>query len=269
MAKCIVCNRSAGPFYSLHKACYKIYEDTRKCIHRVYSNSIKLSIQEDKFKQTIDECKPSSSFSQDLFISLLKREWQDQALQIVKSKSLNCTHADYLLSVAAYLGIDGKEVEPHLFSRLANIKYLAKLNQNENISYLAKEVHDELEMLVDESIIWVFEETVKEKQQKEAEEKQWSVFYAVVNNLFNKSRYKELEVKVEGTGKFVITNRSIYYLDGKDVTKIDFADIYSLTPLKDGIRIQSTQRDTMPNTYITGDGRFTYALLRYATEQNI
>ena len=38
--------------------------------------------------------------------------------------------------------------------------------------------------------------------------------------------------------------------------------------MKNGVRIQANLKNAMPDTYVTGDGRFTYALLQYAQGLN-
>ena len=128
-------------------------------------------------------------------------------------------------------------------------------------------LRDKVEMADDEVLIWVIEEVLKVETQRDTTDQQWTVFRSIINNLFNKSRYKQFDEKVEETGQLAITNRGFHYVTKNGSTKIEFEDIYSTTPLKDGVRIQTTQRDTTPNTYITGDGRFTYTLLRYAADQ--
>lgn len=270
MAKCIVCNKSAGPFYSLHKACYKVYEDTRECLQQVFDKSIESSVPAaDEFVEALNGCRPSSSFSLRLFESLVKQAWKDQAKQIIKSKSLNAKHADYLLNVAPALEIEDKDVEPHLFTRLANIEHLVCINRGQPISKISTGLHNEIDMANGEFLIWVFVEALKVEQQRFSEDKQWTVFQSIVNNLFMKSRYKELDIKLEDVGKLAISNQNLYYVTKKETTRVGFADIYAITPMKDGVQIQTTQRGTTPNTYITGDGRFTYALLRYAQDQKL
>ncbi len=266
MGKCIVCNKSAGPFYSLHKTCYQVYEDTRESLHKAFSKCVESSEHSSKFVATVNECKPASAFSQNLFTSLVKREWQDQAKKIIQSKSLNASHARNLLSTATVLEIQDKDVEPHLFTRLANVEYLERLDQNQTISANFPELYKEIDMANDESLMWVFEETLKVEAKRQRDQ-QWTIFHSILNNLFNRSRYKQLDVEVEAMGQLVVTDRSLYYVTKRNTTKINFADIYSTTPLKDGVRIQTTQRDATPDTYITGDGRFTYSLLSYAVDQ--
>ncbi len=268
MGKCIVCNKSAGPFYSLHKACYQVYEDTRECVRQVFSNSIKFSLEANAFAAALNDCRPSASFSSSLFDSLVKRIWQEQANQIIKGKSLNAEYANYLLNLALELEIEDKDVEQYLFTRLSNIEHLVNINQMQPISRSFTGIHQLMDMVNDESLIWVFEETLMLKRQNSNENKKWTEFQSIVNILFKKSRYKQLEVIVEAVGKLAITSQNIYFITKKETIKVNYADIYDITPMQDGVRIQTTQRDSTPNTYITGDGRFIYTLLRYAQDKN-
>jgi len=73
VGKCIVCNKSAGPFYSLHKACYKVYEDTRQCLAQSLSNCIETDAHDEELLDSLQRCKPISKFSASLFTSLIKR----------------------------------------------------------------------------------------------------------------------------------------------------------------------------------------------------
>lgn len=222
------------------------------------------------FDTTVNECKPSSPFSWSLFTSLVKREWQDQAKQILKSESPNAEQANNLLRVAPILEIEDKDVEPHLFTRLANVEFLACINQNQSISARSPELREKVDIADDEVLIWVFDEVLKvEAHRVTTTDKQWTVFQSILSNLFNKSRYKQFNEEVEDTGQLAITNQALHYVTKKGLTKIKFEDIYSTTPLKDGVRIQATKRDATPNTYITGDGRFTYTLLQYAADQKV
>ena len=264
MGKCIVCSKSAGPFYSLHKACYKIYQNTRECLEQTLSKCIRSDVHGDELIDSLHSCKPPSNFSLSLFESLIKRAWQDQSKAVLKGKPLNSKHANYLLAVAPQLEIEDKDVEPYLFSKLANLEHLICINQDKAVSINSSALNDKIDLIDDESLLWVFEDTLKVEQLRYSEEKQWTVLQSIINNLFSKSRYKELAVKTEAAGNFAITNQHYHYITKEKTISVRITDIYSITPMKDGVRIQTTQRNTTSNTYLTGDGRFTYALLCYA-----
>ena len=269
MGACIVCNKYAGPFYSLHKACYQVYKDAHACLLQEFTESVAISAPIEEFAEALLDCRPSASFSLRTFESLVKRAWQEHAKQTVKSKLLYADRANYLLNIARTLSIEDQDVEPYLFTRLANIEHLARLNQKQSAIKNFSSVEDKMLLLHGESLIWVFEQAKKVVQNRYSEQKPWSIYQSILNNLFKRSRYKELAVTTEAIGQLAITNQRILYITPKETLHVDFAEIYSVIPMQDGVRIQTTHRDTVPNTYITGDGRFTYALLRYAQDQSV
>ena len=86
----------------------------------------------------------------------------------------------------------------------------------------------------------------------------------LMNNIMMKKRYKELAVKIEESGTLLVTNQGLYYKNNKTILQTKFSDIHSITPMKNGVRIQANLSGAMPDTYVTGDGCFTYALLQYS-----
>ena len=267
MGRCIVCNKFAGPFYSLHKTCYQTYQDTRENIRQIFSESIESATEAGEFVNALKSCRPATSFSLSQFESLITRTWQEQAVSVAKSKSLDDRKANYLLEVVPALGIKDKDIEPYLLQRLANIQHLVRINQGQPVERVFAHLDDRINLEDEEIVVWVFEEVLKMERQHPIEDNKWGVWRPILNNLFNKSRYKEATVKIEATGMLIITSRNLYFVAEKGVAKICLEDIYAATPMKDGIRIQTRQRNAVPDTYVTGDGRFTYALLHYAQGQ--
>ena len=151
-----------------------------------------------------------------------------------------------------------------LLLRLLNIEHLEALQNKQTIRNPFEINTESLELNKDENVIWQFEDTDKSEPQQYSQEKTWTIFNSLLDNLFRKSRYKPLDVKVEESGKLFVTNQGLHYLYGDSVKKTKYLDMHSVTPMKYGIRVQAIQSNTTPDTYITGDGRFTYALLQYA-----
>ena len=265
MGRCVVCNKFAGPFYKLHKSCYLVYEETRERLKASFSHAITVKQPYSELQNSIESCRPASKFSSDLFASLLTHIWEDHAKYALKARPLDPVSGNYLLEIASNLNINERDVEDYLFFRLSNIEALTIIQQKQSLRPI-KDQSIEIEMGNDESLIWIFEGTSKIDQQRYAQNPQTTIFQTIINNLFSKSRYKELETKVETSGKLAITDQNLYYLSEKDSIRIALSDFYSITPMKDGVRIQTTQKSATPSTFITGDGRFTYELIRYVQD---
>ena len=264
MGRCVVCNKSAGPFYSLHKACFPAYENAGRNIRQVLEEAVKSATGVDQVRQSVEACLPSREFSPGLLATLIRRAWQEQATHLVCSKSLNPEYADNLLGIARVLGLDDRTVAPDLFLRLSNIEHLACLQRGRRPSKVFPAVQDEFGMEVAESLLWVFEGVEKAGQKMPDKPGKWALLQIILSNQFRRSRYREKELEVRARGKLAVTDQGIHYASEGETERLGFAEIYAITPLADGVRIQPAFRDSRSSTYITGDGRFTYALLQYA-----
>lgn len=263
MARCVVCSKSAGPFYSLHKACLPAYQDTRKCLREKISDYIALPEFSEEFIEILSACKSSEQFSKPHFKELFIKAWQEQAKITVKNSSPDLLAAKKLVQLADGFAVADEDVEEYLYSRLFNLEYLDLL-QNKKSLDLNIEVPVDVELASNEVVVWKFQQISKQEQQRYAQEKQWTVFSSVLSTILMKKRYKQLAVKSRDLGTLLVTTQGLHYCHNNVVTMTKFTEIHSITPMKNGIRIQAITKGAMPDTYVTGDGRFTYTLLQYA-----
>ena len=63
------------------------------------------------------------------------------------------------------------------------------------------------------------------------------------------------------TGTLAITNKHIYFAGNGKAFKIAYDKIVSFTPYSDGIGVQRDALTARPQSFVTGDGWFTYNLL--------
>ncbi len=264
MSKCIVCSKSAGPFHSLHKACLPVYQNTRKCLENKFSDCIASADSSSDVVVTIQSCNPSKQFSVTLFKVLVSKAWFKQAELVIKDSSLNLAATKVLLRIADGFGINNQDIDDYLLVRLSNVEQLQRLQNNQPIDKCFEDISEEIELEQHEAIVWKFSDTARTEQQRYSQEKQWTVFSTVLSNIMMKKRYKELAVKIEESGTLLVTNQGLHYKNNKTILQTKFSEIHSITPMKNGVRIQANLRGAMPDTYVTGDGRFTYALLQYA-----
>ena len=268
MGKCVVCSKSAGPFHELHKSCLTVYQSTRKCLQEKFSDCIENTDNSSDAVEAIQSCKPTEKFSQPHFKKLVVKIWQQQAKLIVKSASFNLDVTKALLHIANGLEINNEDVDDYLLTRLENLECLNRIQNMQAIEKSFEHVPEGVELEQHEAIVWEFKNTAKQEQQRYSQDKQWTVLSSVLNNILTKKRYKDLAVKIEESGTLFITNQSLYYKNNNDVTQTKYREIYSITPIKNGVKIQARTKGAMPDTYVTGDGRFTYALLQYAQGLN-
>ncbi len=210
--------------------------------------------------ESIQACKPTEQFSQSHFKELVAKIWQQQAMLVVKSSSFNLYVVKTLLNVANGLEIDNEDVGDYLLTRLENLEYLDRIQNMQVVEKSFEHVPKGIELESHESIVWEFKNTVKEEQQRYSQDKKWTVLSSVLNSILTKKRYNELAVKIEESGTLLVTNHGLYYKNNNIVTQTKYREIRSITPIKNGVKIQANTKGAMPDTYVTGDGRFTYAI---------
>ena len=264
MANCIVCGKAAGPFNTLHKTCLSIYRNTETYLQEKFSLGIQEPADLSEAIEAIENCKPSTPFSDSLFKELLIKVWSNHADQCVKSASLNSAAANNLINLAGHFDLHGSDEGKDLLNRLANIETLERLQLNKPIQTNVVSIPEQIVLSDEEKMIWRFEDIARAEQQRYSQEKTWTVLRSVLDNTLLKSRYKQLATKTDEAGELFLTNHALYYLKNNKVLQTKFINIHSVTPIKQGIRIQATTRGATPETYITGDGRFAYAMLQYA-----
>ena len=276
MGKCVVCSKSAGPFNSLHKACLSEYQSVRKCLHDTFYESVQSaqkSLDSTDSKALLDSidplvaiasCKTSVHFSEAHFNELVSKAWLAQAEQVVKHADLNSRVTKTLLRIAKQYHIKTVDADDYLMERLSNVEYLERIQNNQTIDKDFGNLAEVIALMQNEKLVWVFENTTRSEPQRHSQGKQWTVFSSVLNNILMRKRYKELAMKVDESGILFVTDHGLYYKNAEIQVQTKFSDIHSLTPMKNGMRIQAKTAGAMPDTYITGDGRFTYALLQYA-----
>jgi len=232
-------------------------------LQEIFSNCTEKEVQPSDAVEELQSCKPTPQFLKSHFKELVVKNWLKQAEAHIKEPSPDFAATNVLIRIAESFDISDEDVEGYLVTRLTNLEYLECIEKNQVIEK-EFEHQAEIDLNREEIIVWEFKNTAKNEQQRYSQDKQWTVLSSVLNNILIKKRYKDLAVKVEESGVLIVTNQSIYYKVRNDITQLKFSDIYSITPMKDGVRIQASTKGSMPDTYVTGDGRFTYTLLQYA-----
>jgi len=78
---------------------------------------------------------------------------------------------------------------------------------------------------------------------------------------FKGERVQSSETVHAGTGLMGITNKHIYFSSSSKSFRIAFNKIVTFEPFSDGIGVQRDTSTAKPQTFVTGDGWFTYNLV--------
>lgn len=76
--------------------------------------------------------------------------------------------------------------------------------------------------------------------------------------IFNSTPAERAYVATVGRGTLLLTNKNLYFVSSAKTLRIPYAKILSFEPFKDGIGIHRDAASAKPQTFVTGDGWFTY-----------
>lgn len=126
-----------------------------------------------------------------------------------------------------------------------------------------------------EKIVWVFENVdyLEERIRTRYEGGSQGVSIRVARGLyyrvggFKGERIQTGETVHADTGLLGLTDRHLYYAGPSKRFRVRYDKIVAFEPYSDGIGIQRDLQTARPQTFVTGDGWFTYNLVRHLASQ--
>lgn len=268
MGACILCGKSAGPFYSLHKKCYSKYNESNQII----ADYLIQGLQKDdssqlasKITQHIENCG---------FIAEAQKRTLNRALEYFVShyadkEPLTQAQIKSWINLLGELPLDETLFVNQYF--LTQQYNLSALNELKNACLPESNRHPAnyaIKLYEQEELWWCFDNSEIEQDNPVEDKRQWSVMMHLMNSMFAKNRKRSLEKKSLGDGKLLITNKRIYLESDQYTQELAHREIYSVTPIKNGVRIQSKVSSAKPQAFLCEDGRLLFAFIKHAQAQH-
>ncbi len=263
MGACILCGKSAGLFYSLHKECFNRYDDSNQQIAELLTSSLgdkSTHIISEEIFQLID----NHSFTKEASSRTLNR-----SLEYFSKNHLNKSHLKDI-NISAWLELlDLMSPDESLFInsdfivQQQNLPALLALTENKFPEMNCNPANFSLELQSDEQLYWCFEGAYEEQSVPLENNRQWSVVMQIFEGLrFKRKQKKSLCIEKSDVGKLLLTNQRIHFEGMNELSSVSLGNIYSCTPVAGGVRIQSREPQSLPKTYKCEDGRLLYMFLK-------
>jgi|GEM_PF-531105 len=264
MGACILCGKSAGPFYSLHKDCYSKYDASNQTIADYLSKELGVtqsSVLANKIIQHIAEC----NFIAEAKQRTLNRALEFFASQYIDSTGLSSTKIQAWTEILDELSPDESLfVNPYFLSQQYNLPALCQLNKSCLPESNRHPANYSIQMRAQEVLWWCFDKSEIERDAPVVNKHQWSVMMQIINTTLPKKRKLSVEKKLLGDGKLLITNQRIFFESDDLTDELEYREIYSVTPVKHGVRLQSKLKSSIPQTYLCEDARLLFGFIKYA-----
>ena len=265
MGACILCGKSAGFFYSLHKDCFARYESSEKSILNILSDQLAADAPVDiaeHLRSYVSSLGFSDEASQRTLIRALEKFSASQL-----EKFYTDDYQDWL-ELLDKLALDESMFINSNFI-LQQINYPVARNLRAGILPLsnANQANFTVQMSHDEEMWWCFSSSHIETLRPKQEQKSWSVLTQIINNMLPAKKKNLLEAQELGKGKIWLTNRCLYYESEAGVESFDYKRIYACTPVKNGVRLQLETLNSRPQTFYCEDGRLLFEFIHYALKR--
>ena len=263
MAACILCGKSAGLLHALHKSCFEKYNQSELEIGELLLSQLG-STDCAVLIENIDRILAGYGFKKAAQQRTLVR-----ALEFFPEKYLDKNPA---LDPAAWIGFLKARsfdqrllLNKHFIVQQENLPALRSLRKNQLPPVNCNAADFPVRLRAQESLWWCFRHAGILAAGSAAPGRQWSVIRQLMDRLFLSEPEQRLQPAPVAAGKILLTSQRLYFAAARGAAAvIEYADIYSCTPLPDGIRIQLNLPQALPETYLCEDPRLFYRFLHHA-----
>lgn len=256
MGACVLCGKSAGFFYALHKECYAAYQNAQKDLLeslRAQLSKGDITALAHQMQVSLEPLNFTSEARQRCLIKALEEYAQQQVGAFKDDQTIQ-----YWLDLIAELRLDESLfVNPYLIAQQRNLPILRALQAGQHPVCNQNAIAFPGTLDADEELWWMFAQG--EIQQKQAQQKQWSVVTQIIDNL--RPKKSSLFTQSLATGSLWLSNKRIYFDMDSDLSFVDYREIYSCTPAQNGVTLQTQQSSALARTYQCEDGRLLYQFI--------
>ncbi len=264
MGACILCGKSAGLFYSLHKNCFEQYNASDQIIANHLIDGLG-KVESAQLASTITSEVAKCEFSAEAQQRTLNRSleyFSKHYIENNKSASIDIPH--WIEVLRELSPNETLFVNKHFIFQQQNLLAMQELHSQRLPESNCNSANFSISLRENEQLWWCFNNSSLEQVKPIKNKHQWSVIRQVVESLMPKKDKQSLELENFGDGKLLITNKRMCFDKDEEVVFTEYKDIYSCTPTSGGILLQSRELSAIPRRYYCEDGRLLYGFIRHA-----
>ena len=264
MGACVLCGKSAGLFYSLHKQCYAQFQSQADRIVELLSKQLEHTPSADLARQS-QHIVQQLGFVEEAQQRALVRALETYAKQNFLRKDYTLKASIAWVELLGHLDIDQKLfLDANFIIDQKNLPIQAELRTGKLPSCNCNSIQFPQNLQIDEDLWWRFAEVQLDQLQPQQPHRRWTIAYHILESCLPSKTTKAVQQQSLGEGTLWLTNYGLYFETGQELLAIAYHDIYALTPKFDGVVLQSKQLQARPQTFRCADGKLLYQFLRFA-----
>lgn len=267
MAACILCGKSAGFFYSLHKNCYRQYDESRRNIAQSIAKELG-NVPSDVLADKLHQYTASCGFVEEAHNRTINRALEFYASNFLETNPPSSSLVQAWTALLERLSPDASVfVNQNFLIQQYNLHALQQLKNRQLPEYNCHPANYSIQLRNQEVLWWCFDKSEIQKDETEQNPQTWSVTMHLLDSLLKKNNKQALNRSSLGPGKLLLTNQRIYFDGDQAQSELEYLHIYSFTPVKVGIRIQPKHATSVALTYLCEDARLLFEFIQFARDK--
>lgn len=270
MGQCRYCKQSAGFLRSQHGECRERHESgTREIVSLVSEIGTPerdLNRLEAQIREIARGCFVDSYMLRDLVVS----GWEKAVEVAFEDRVISEEEERLLEELKRHFGLSDDAVDRNgALGRTKKGKVIRDLLEGNFPEQFASSAHLPFNLQKSEQIAWVFEDVKYYEHKKKVEYVGGSrgVSLRVARGVYYRTggfkgrRIETMQQVHADTGMLGVTSKHLYFVGEIKRFRIRYDKIISFEPFEDGMGVQRDAMTATPQTFVTGDGWFTYNLV--------
>lgn len=270
MGKCIHCGKPAGLFRSVHKECQAKHESGKAEITSLVKTAAHNTSAISSLKTAAEKIAEKYLIRTSDIPAMVIEGYERAVDGVFEDGVVTVEEESNLDEIQKHFGFGQKDLDKNgAFTKLVKGTVLReilsgkipdKLNINGNLPFNLQK---------DEKLVWIFQNVqyYEQKTSHHYEGGSQGVSIRVAKGLyFRTGGFRAYPVETTetvhvDTGTLAATSKHLYFAGTDKSFRIPYNKIVSYKPYSDGIQIQRDATTAKPQSFITGDGWFTYNLV--------
>ncbi len=273
MGKCVYCGEKASLQRHFHKECHEKRESGTELLSAVTKGIVEQTAVPELERELTQMARQSFHDKASILEAVIVG-WEQTVEKFLEDGHLDESEESRLATFASGFGLGQAQLDRKgAWMRLAKGGALRDLLNGRIPSRLKIEGDLPFNFQKSEQLIWVLPDTKYYEDQKRRQFVGRSsgasiriakgVYHRV--GAFKGNPVDTVETVLMGTGLFGVTNKNLYLSGSGKGFRVRLDKVVAIHPYEDGVVIQQEQATARPKTLITGDGWFTYNVLKNAT----
>lgn len=270
MGNCEYCGTPAGFLKKYHKYCKEKFETGAKKIISLMMSSISNGTPLDVVEKKLREISKSHIISKQQLRLIWIKGWEAAVEEAFADGILTKDEECWLTDLSERFGLTEEDLDRYgFYSKVVKGAVLRDILEGKIPKRVKIRGDLPFNLQKSEEIVWLFQDVAyyEERTRREYVGGYQGVSIRIAKGLYYRTGgfkgrpVEKSETIYVDTGLLGVTNKHIYFYGAKKTFRIWYDKVVSFAPYSDGIGIQRDAATAKPQSFVTGDGWFTYNLL--------